>query len=99
MGRGWYPVVIALDRQLADLDPGYRVLQVKEKFGTLRYYWQPDETNPSEAVRTRGEELVNAAEALSGRTCDECAAMGSLVQRRGWLRTLCEDCAWTLGFV
>jgi hypothetical protein len=49
VGCGWYPIVTALDRKLADLDRGYRVLQVKEKFGTLRYYWDPDETNPSES--------------------------------------------------
>lgn len=35
---GWYPLVIATDAELARLDPDYRVHQIKEKFGTLRYY-------------------------------------------------------------
>jgi hypothetical protein len=98
VGRGWYPIVTALDRKLADLDRGYRVLQVKEKFGTLRYYWDPDETNPSETVREQGEEFVRAAELLSARTCDECGSAGSLLHRRGWLRTLCGACASSLGY-
>jgi len=98
VGRGWYLIVTALDRKLADLDRDYRVLQVKEKFGTLRYYWEPDETNPSETVREQGAELVRAAELLSARTCDECGRAGALLQRRGWLRTLCGVCASSLGY-
>jgi hypothetical protein len=97
VGRGWYPIVTALDRKLADLDRGYQVLQVKEKFGTLRYYWDPDETNPSETVREQGEEFVRAAELLSARTCHECGSAGSLLQRRGWFRRLCGACASRLG--
>lgn len=37
-GPGWYRLLVELDTQLAALDPDYRVQQVKEKFGTLRYY-------------------------------------------------------------
>lgn len=37
--RGWYPIVIELDEQLATLFPGYELHQVKEKFGGLRFYW------------------------------------------------------------
>lgn len=35
---GWYPLVIELDRKLAEIFPDYELHQVKEKFGTLRYY-------------------------------------------------------------
>ena len=37
-GPGWYPIVVRLDTELAAIDPGYVVHQVKEKFGGLRYY-------------------------------------------------------------
>lgn len=37
--KGWYPIVIALNDYLAEVDPGYEVHQVKEKFGELRYYF------------------------------------------------------------
>lgn len=38
-GRGWYPILLRLDAQIAQIAPDYQVLQVKEKFGALRYYW------------------------------------------------------------
>ena len=36
--RGWYPLIIELDQKLAEIEPEYTLHQVKEKFGTLRYY-------------------------------------------------------------
>lgn len=42
--RGWYPLLVALDKELAAIDPDYQVLQVKEKFGGLRYYYGLDAT-------------------------------------------------------
>jgi hypothetical protein len=39
---GWYPLVIGLDERLAAIDPDYVVHQVKEKFGTLCYYCDPN---------------------------------------------------------
>lgn len=43
---GWYPLVIVCDQGLADLAPSYEVLQVKEKFGGLRYYFSLPEPLP-----------------------------------------------------
>lgn len=37
-GPGWYPLIIELDEQIASLWLGYEVQQVKEKYGSLRYY-------------------------------------------------------------
>lgn len=54
--------------------------QVKEKFGTLRFYaYGGDE-------KTAG--MIELAEALSGRMCEECGASGKLT-KGGWIRTLC----------
>jgi hypothetical protein len=36
--KGWYPLVIELDQKLVEIYPDYQLHQVKEKFGTLRYY-------------------------------------------------------------
>jgi len=36
--RGWYPLIIELDEKLSEICPDYELHQVKEKFGTLRYY-------------------------------------------------------------
>lgn len=37
--KGWYPLIVALDKELAAICPDYELHQVKEKFGTLRYYF------------------------------------------------------------
>lgn len=36
---GWYPLLVELDQKLAALLPEYEIHQVKEKYGTLRFYW------------------------------------------------------------
>ena len=36
--KGWYPLLAETNDRLRALDPNYEVHQVKEKFGTLRYY-------------------------------------------------------------
>jgi hypothetical protein len=55
--------------------------QVKEKFGTLRFYY----TGGDNYVQG----LVSMAESMSSVTCDKCGNSGEL-RKGGWLRTLCE---------
>lgn len=57
------------------------VVQVKEKFGTLRFY-----TNHA---NERASAYIEFAEHLSGRVCEECGAPGR-TRGRGWIRTLCD---------
>ncbi|MGV7636565.1 hypothetical protein PJI23_29570, partial [Mycobacterium kansasii] len=33
VGPGWYRLIVDLDRELAAIDPGYQLIQIKEKFG------------------------------------------------------------------
>jgi hypothetical protein len=49
--RGWYPIIVALDEQLAEIDPGYVVHQVKEKFGRLDVYFEQSELECCERFR------------------------------------------------
>ena len=60
--------------------PVFVAEQVKEKFGTLRFYFYGSREFDS---------LVEMAEELSATTCEECGAYGSL-REGGWLRTLCD---------
>jgi hypothetical protein len=57
--------------------------QVKEKFGTLRFYYTGGDDEISGMVRM--------AESMSGVTCEECGNPG---QRRGggWVHTYCTPC-------
>lgn len=57
-------------------------LQVKEKFGTLRFYCSGGDDY------TRG--VLDMAEAMSGRTCERCGSPGKL-RYDGWARTLCDQ--------
>jgi hypothetical protein len=61
---------------------GFAVTQVKEKFGTLRFY-----TNSSNAMINK---FINLAEALSAMTCEECGEPGQLGERYGWYSTRCK---------
>jgi hypothetical protein len=61
--------------------PQLKAVQVKEKFGTLRFYYEGGDDHISGMVRM--------AEAMSAVTCEECGAPGE--QRHGgWVRTLCD---------
>lgn len=62
------------------LVPQVVAVQVKEKFGTLRFYVDGGDDY------TDG--VIAMAEALSGRTCEECGAPGT-TNSGGWLSTRC----------
>jgi hypothetical protein len=57
--------------------------QVKEKFGTLRFYY----TGGDDAING----MVRMAESISGVTCESCGNPGER-HGGGWVRTLCAPC-------
>jgi hypothetical protein len=76
--------IIAGDfRQVPESIPQVTLDQVKEKFGTLRFYY------------TGGDEyisgMVTMAEAMSGTTCESCGNPGKQTNG-GWIKTICEPC-------
>ena len=85
-GPGWYPILARLEERLRQIDSDYQVYQIKEKFGTLRFYW-------TSRNRDAGTAAVADAEAESARTCEQCGNPGRLRKRNGWFRTVCDDCA------
>lgn len=62
----------------------YRPVQIKEKFGGLRYYMGSETKAMTEAI--------SEAERKSFETCEQCGAPGKL-RRGGWISTLCDICA------
>ena len=62
--------------------PQVTVDQVKEKFGTLRFYY----TGGDDKVRG----MVSMAESMSGVTCEECGNPGT-TSIGGYIRTLCKE--------
>lgn len=86
-GDGWYNILEALIRGIAALDTKkeVKVFQVKEKFGTLRFYL--DDRHIGEI-----EDLISKAEAKSGVTCEVCGGKSTVKNKNGWYRSICDSC-------
>ena len=91
-GDGWRGVIAELADRLeayaSESKPdGLVVVQVKEKFGSLRVYFRGP-------VPAKVRDWVSTAEHQSARTCELCAAPASLRARPegGHVRTLCAAC-------
>jgi hypothetical protein len=69
-----------------DNDDAFIVEQIKEKLGTLRFYWSGELSQEAEA---KVKEAIALAEARSACTCEICGAEGRLYNRGGWLATAC----------
>lgn len=95
VGDGWSGIIVALCARIDTLmkdAPAARmaVVQVKEKFGGLRFYYHLEGADE----KLSGEILaaVDLATKVCGHVCERCGRHGSLQNRSGWLGTLCEDC-------
>lgn len=88
-GKGWYPLLEELSKELSievkksNLKE-FRVTQVKEKFGTLRFY--ADNGND----KTR--DLINDAESKSAKTCMTCGAEAAVRYNTGYVTCICDSC-------
>ena len=89
-GDGWYKLLKDLSEKIdkhlkknPELKKNFAVVQVKEKFATLRYYVHgSDETI---------DKYVDEAEALSAVTCEDCGKPGK-PRDTSWKSTLCDNC-------
>lgn len=68
-----------------------KFVQIKEKFGGLRAYYNGGVLN-GKAVQ-RIYEIVNKAESKSFEVCEECGKPGKPSDPARWIQTLCKDCA------
>lgn len=96
-GDGWYNVIDTLcseiqhyvdfkSRDLSEEEKqSFQVVaeQVKEKFGTLRFYFYGgDETV---------EGMVSMAESITRKICEDCGNVGKH-RTKGWHKVVCEPC-------
>jgi hypothetical protein len=91
VGKGWYPIIERLSSSIQqhiefankkeEVCPQVVVMQVKEKFGGLRFYYEGGDDY------VHG--LVSMAESWADIACEVCGGIG---KRRsgGWVRTLCD---------
>ncbi len=105
---GWFDIIWDLcediERLLKKSNIDIEVIQVKEKFGGLRFYWNfigdfleiegEDEgalTDEADRIYNDIESLIKKAEEISYQTCEVCGKPGKPI-RGGWITTLCEEC-------
>lgn len=62
--------------------PDITITQIKEKFGTLRFYYVGGDS----AI----DHLIDFAEIMSGKICEVCGNKGTL-QSEGWCSTRCKE--------
>lgn len=87
-GEGWHELIRRLHDRVVGIDPGYKVTQVKEKFGGLAFYVFLSE-GLDDLLRERVYHVMSEAEEESFRTCEVCGKPGQL-NNGPWYRTLCE---------
>jgi hypothetical protein len=76
------PLVKREEREVPELVEQVVATQIKEKFGTLRFYYQGGDNY------IRG--LESMADSMSARICEDCGKPGKKTTG-GWIRTLCEE--------
>jgi hypothetical protein len=79
-GDGWYDLLYDLFSKLEDIAP-IIVIQIKEKFGGLRFYTGP--------ATDEHYKLITEAENQSYHICEVCGKEGK-VRTGGWVVTLCD---------
>jgi hypothetical protein len=80
---GWYPLIKELIDDLIALGWNKQITQIKEKYGTLRFYIG----GGSDAIWDR----IEKAEADSEYICEITGKTGKLRDDLGWWKTLCDE--------
>lgn len=88
-GPGWHPLIEQLSADLSDIIRQddlrrFRVVQVKEKMGELRFYIR--------GGNKRALDRISEAARESEITCEGCGRASQIRVIDGWLTTLCESC-------
>lgn len=94
-GEGWYDILKQLIEHIdhyfkhkyKGVPEGFAIVQVKEKFGTLRFYVHGGDDVINE--------LISFTEDLSYKTCEYCGSNQNIMKSKGWMITACQHCTVT----
>ena len=85
-GDGWFQLLDELSGKILELDPNCVAVQVKEKFGGLRFYVGP--------TIDKVFDLIHEYESKSLKICENCGTDKNVKRvGTGWIYTRCPDCA------
>lgn len=90
-GPGWSGLVAPIVAHANEI--GVTITQVKEKFGCLRVYFDPGQSDTDKL-----EDMIDAAELASATICEMCGAAGLRLSKGGWQKVLCKQHAIELGY-
>lgn len=88
VGPGWWSIIDRYTEQAHTIDPSC-VVEVKEKFGTLRADIMTENDDTRDALYQIAEQMEQAADGI----CEACGAPGQAVRKLNWYLTLCDRCA------
>lgn len=91
---GWIQIIAECHSDLSTLDENYEIFQIKQKFGTLRFYC---ETHKPE-LRKQFVSIIDKYEKRSARTCEKSGGKGVLMKKGGYYQTLNLEIGKSLGF-
>lgn len=91
---GWFDLINQLGKDILELcdltnNDLPTIRQVKEKFGTLRFYYSDQSTD--ECVKNAIYALVSHAENKSASICEKCGKYGSTVSNGVRVETVCKE--------
>jgi hypothetical protein len=101
---GWYDLLYNLCEELQSWSDSnekqIKAVQIKEKFGGLRYYIKVEPVEPKLTDEQWKElhKMIDKYETLSLTTCEVTGGHGSMCKRGFLLKTLCSQSAVLLGF-
>jgi hypothetical protein len=90
---GWTNLILKLHQLLIFISPNYTIMQIKTKFGGLRYYAKfvpKDSDLTQETSKEIFDCLIRYYEYLSTITCETCGSWGSLASLNNLYYTSCE---------
>lgn len=84
-GSGWNKLICDLIQNLIDIGWDKKIAQIKEKFGTLRFY-------PGGCTEEQWK-LIEEAERKSATICEYCGTTENVkLYTDGWCTTKCSSC-------
>jgi|DEB19_MinimDraft_3_1074340.scaffolds.fasta_scaffold07083_3 hypothetical protein len=93
--QGWHAIIEECHQKLLQIDPNYKILQIKEKFGGLRYYFAPSESLDKSLVDEM-QKIAYSYEDRSWKVCEICGEEArtpvqvvELYNVEGWRKTRC----------
>ena len=92
--KGWYPLIEECHTELKAVDPDYEILQIKEKFGGLRFYFESLDGGKYPKMH----EIVRKYEEKSLTVCEVTGNGGTLHKKGSRVKTLSPQIAATEGF-